>query len=115
MFSYTDKQNEVFQIMHCWHTVIFCIAIVLPHFWLLGIYLFLVSEACILKNSGFCIKGRSYVNGITFIQQHLKNNYGLILAGHIHILYSEESGCNFSVISTIKMNCKCKKLSEVLF
>lgn len=114
MFSYTDKQNEVFKIMHCWHTVIFCIAIVLMYFWLLGICLFLVSEVW-FKEFWFPIKGCSYVSGITFIPQYLKDNYGLILAGHTHILYSKESGYNFSVIGTIKINYKQKKLSEVPF
>ena len=56
MFSYIDKQNEVFQIMRYWHTVSFCVAIVFMYFWPLGICLFLVSETYILKNSGFTQK-----------------------------------------------------------
>lgn len=36
------------------------------------------------KECWFCIKGYSNVSGITFIQQYLKNNDGLTLAGHTH-------------------------------
>lgn len=49
------------------------------------------------------------------MQQYLKNNYGLILAGHANILHSRESGYNLSVISTIKIDHKWNKLSEVPF
>lgn len=58
-----------------------CVAIVLMYFWLLGIYLFLVSKACILfEEFWFCIKGCSYVHRIMFLQRYLKNNYGLTWA-----------------------------------
>lgn len=68
-----------------------CVAIVLMYFWLLGICLFLVSEACILfKEFWFCRKGCSYISRIMFLQQYLKNNYGLIWAILMCFWYSRE-------------------------
>lgn len=66
------------------------------------------------KEFWFCIKGYSYVSGITFIQQYLKNNYSLILAGHTakYILYLKESSYNFHVISIIKIIYKGKNFQK---
>lgn len=60
------------------------------------------------KECWFCIKGYRYVSGITFIQQYLKNNDGLILAGHTHILYYKQSDYKFSAISTLKLTPRGK-------